>query len=117
MLILVTERLGGCGTAKGSMRPSRKGQKPAAGDVFPPAAAMASLENSLMQVKLGKREKKKIIEAHLKFYTLMFIYVVFLEGATWTAEGHCKNTNKTQRCYTTKVRDLILLIIVSSRYV
>lgn len=39
-----------------------------------------------------------MIEVHLKFYTLMFIYVVFLEGAAWTAEGLCsKNPIMKQR--------------------
>ena len=38
-----------------------------------------------------------MIEVHLKFYTLVFIYVVFLEGAAWTAEGLCKNPTKDQR--------------------
>lgn len=46
---------------------------------------------SLRQVKTGKREKKKIIEVHLKFYTLVFIYLVFLEGAARRAEGLCKS--------------------------
>lgn len=29
-----------------------------------------------------------MIEVHLKFFTLMFICVFFLEGEAWTAEGH-----------------------------
>lgn len=43
-----------------------------------------------------EREKKKMIEVQLKFYTLVFIYVVFLEGAAWTAGGLCKNPTKTR---------------------
>lgn len=37
----------------------------------------------------GKEREEKMIEVHLKFYTLVFIYVVFLEGAAWTPEGQC----------------------------
>lgn len=41
---------------------------------------------SLRQVKLEKRRREKMIEVHLKFFTLMFICVFFLEGEAWTAE-------------------------------
>lgn len=47
------------------------------------------------QVRKERDEKK--VEVHLKFYTLLFIYTVFLDGAVWTAEGFQKNpTKKTE---------------------
>lgn len=45
-------------------------------------------------------------EVHLKFYTLVFIYVVFLEGAAWTAERSLQNSNqKPERCFAITLKD------------
>lgn len=72
---------------------------------------------SLRQVKQGKSEKrgKKKTEVHLKFYTLLFIYVVFLEGEAWRAEDLCKNPTKNERAVVQSY--LILVYTVNLQYV
>lgn len=89
---------GGRGAAKGSMcEPPVKGMKLRPG-MFAQRQRrhLWSKASEFKAGQAGKEREEKMIEVHLKFYTLVFIYVVFLEGAAWTAEGLCKSPTKNR---------------------
>lgn len=116
MLIVLTEACGHGGrcSAKGSLRPL-KGHEAAAGDVCSAANAgffgVGAVPVRAAEFKAGqdrKRKRRKRNEVHLKFYTLMFIYVVFLEGAAWAADGVKvlqKSHQKPKGSYAIPLRD------------
>lgn len=114
ILILVTQRFVSMKVArqpKKEVWAFHKRYEAAARGEFARQRQQRPLWNRALEFKagqVGKEEKKKMIEVHLKFYTLMFICVIFLEGEAWTAEGlanippYSKNRNVVQsvtQCY------------------